>query len=118
MRKKYKIIFIENYCIVILKSYTGFFSEIPKIESELKLKNYSGEIYVDQLISNGFSENRFIKLIFSDDKIKRNSCEKILNIDDKIKKISQKYYLKNLEIIENSVLNRNQKFLYKKSKIL
>ncbi|WP_435309695.1 type II toxin-antitoxin system RnlB family antitoxin [Sebaldella termitidis] len=115
--KNYKILFLKSHCLILSKSYINPFNEIEKIEKELRNKNYQGLIYMDQLISNGLANNRFIQCEFSNGFILRNTCRVLENTSNEIKKTSQSYYLKNEQFIENSVLNNTQKFLYKHGKI-
>jgi hypothetical protein len=93
--------------------YTSLDEYICDIENDLKKKKFKGKIVFDLLSNNGLSD-RFFQADFDGDKILLKSIESIQTPDLPIRKVSSKYYLSNFEIIQQSYISKQSKFLIRK----
>ena len=102
--------------IVVLNDYFTISDNISELSSVLKKSKISGTIVIDNLLSNNSLDNRFFKLDFDGNKILLNTYKQISGIDEKIKKLTIKYYHENFDkIVKNSILSKPIKFSIKKN---
>lgn len=87
---------------------------IYELEEELKKEEIVGNILMDLIISNGVKHRRYALLYFDGNNINLDSFKIIDTIEMSIEKVSNIFYYKNIKLIENSVLTRPQKFLFRK----
>lgn len=87
---------------------------IYELEEELKKEEIVGNILMDLIISNGIKHRRYALLYFDGNNINLDSFQIINKIEMPIEKVSNIFYSKYFELIENSVLTKPQKFLFRK----
>lgn len=113
MNIKYKIISLSPSSIfVICTTWERPDVFIPILEKELSILMPFGEIYFDFLINNGVND-RFYKAIVSNGCIKNDSYLKVQPSAHFIT-ISNNFFINNIDIIDNSILTKFQKFKYKR----
>ena len=93
--------------------YTGLSDYIFEIENELKKKKFRGKVIFDLLTNNGLKD-RFFQAEFDGNKILLETIKSISTPDLRIKKVSSKYYLSNFNIIQQSYISKQSKFLIRK----
>nr|WP_294927776.1 type II toxin-antitoxin system RnlB family antitoxin [uncultured Flavobacterium sp.] len=93
--------------------YSRLDEYIYDVEKELKKKKYIGKIVFDLLVNNGIND-RFYSCLFDGQKILLGSLSSIKNLDNDIQKASSNFYLSNFDIINNSYISKQSKFLIKK----
>ncbi len=93
--------------------YSRLDEYIYDIEKELKIKKYKGKVVFDLLANNGIND-RFYFCMFDGKKIVLNTLSAIENLNIEIEKISSNFYLANFDIISNSYISKQSKFLIKK----
>lgn len=93
--------------------YTRLDEYLCDIERDLKKRNYKGKIIFDLLTNNGL-QDRFYQADFDGDRILLNTISHISTPNSVIKKVSSKYYLSNFNIIEQSYISKQSKFLIRK----
>lgn len=105
----------EGYPYIIFsKSYVSPIEVLESLEHELKEIRVKGKIIFDLLLSNGDSPDRYFEADFDGSQIDKKSFRQVNSISNKVKQISNKYYYDRLNLLENSVLSKAQKFLIKK----
>lgn len=85
-----------------------------QLEIELENLQAQGNILLDLIVSNGIKYNRFVSLYFDGRKLNLDSYKNITDVTSTIENISNKFYSSHLNVIEDSVLTKPQKFLFKK----
>lgn len=93
--------------------YSRLDEYIYDIEKELKIKKYKGKVIFDLLANNGIND-RFYFCMFDGKKIVLNTLSAIENLNSEIEKISSNFYLSHFDIISNSYISKQSKFLIKK----
>ncbi|MEO5991383.1 MAG: type II toxin-antitoxin system RnlB family antitoxin [Ferruginibacter sp.] len=93
--------------------YTRLDEYLCDIESDLKRKNFKGKIIFDLLTNNGLKD-RFYQADFDGNKILLESISNISSLDLGIKKVSSNYYLSNFNLIQQSYISNQSKFLIRK----
>ncbi len=93
--------------------YSRLDEYIYDIEKELKIKKYKGKVIFDLLANNGMND-RFYFCMFDGKKIVLNTLSAIENLNSEIEKISSNFYLAHFDIISNSYISKQSKFLIKK----
>lgn len=93
--------------------YSRLDEYIYDIEKELKIKKYKGKVIFDLLANNGIND-RFYFCMFDGKKIVLNTLSAIEDLNSEIEKISSNFYLSHFDIISNSYISKQSKFLIKK----
>lgn len=93
--------------------YTRLDEYLCDIESDLKKRKFKGKIIFDLLTNNGLND-RFYQADFDGNKILLGTISNISSLDLGIKKVSSKYYLSNFNIIQQSYISKQSKFLIRK----
>lgn len=83
------------------------------VEKDLKKRKYKGKIIFDLLTNNGLND-RFYKADFDGKKILLGTISNISILDLGIKKVSSAYYLSNFDLIQQSYISNQAKFLIRK----
>lgn len=105
----------ESYPFISLSlCYYRVDQYLEDIEDKLVASKYNGKVIFDLVMSNGLND-RFYEAYFNGRKFDGKSFSAVKNIDDTIESISKNFYLNNISFLENSVLTKPQKFLFKKS---
>jgi len=86
---------------------------LGEIESSLKAKKVKGKIAFDFLLMNGLAD-RFYSADFNGRTFNLTSFKPLEN-PDSISSTSNKYFAKNIDIINNSNLPRTKKFLFRRA---
>jgi hypothetical protein len=106
---------IKNYEFVILSvDYARIDEYLDDIANNLKGFSYKGKMLFDLVMSNGLSD-RFYEAYFDGQRFDNKSFIKLTEIPCSIIEISNNFYRDNLFLLDNSVLTKPQKFLFKKS---
>lgn len=101
----YRIEFVSNeFVMIFCTTNVNPISYLPSIETDLKNRNFEGQIIFDLLLANGYTSNRFIQAKVVDHKINRFSMQVINSVSDFILKKSQEFYIKNRNFVEDSSL--------------
>lgn len=113
--KNYEILSLqdENLILVLSTSYVSPLSKVFLIAKELSSQNFKGEVIFDLLLSNGFTNNRFLKMQFDGEQLITNSTEILTNVDENVRKEIYDYYFGHPEYIDRSRLPMSQKYLLK-----
>lgn len=98
--------------IIFSTSYEDPFDDIEYIEKELN--TFSGKVLFDLLLSNGLSSNRFVEAQFENGHFDTSSFKVLKDINDELKSEIAKFYMENQHVLDNSILNRVQKFMIKR----
>ena len=93
--------------------YSGLDEYICDIEKDLEKKQFRGKVIFDLLTNNGLRD-RFYQADFDGTKILLKTIKNISTLDLKIKKVSSKYYLSNFNLIQQSYISKQSKFLIRK----
>lgn len=99
--------------IVLSTSYVSPLSKVFLVSKDLESQGYKGEVLFDLLLSNGFSQNRFLKMIFDGDKINPKTSEIINEVPCILMNEIYEFYYSHPEYVENSILSDAQKYLIK-----
>lgn len=113
---KYILQKIENNefgFLALSLDYSRLDEYICDVEMELKNKRYIGKIIFDLLVINGIND-RFYSCSFDGSKILLNSLSCLKDVDSCLQKVSSSFYLSNFEIINDSYISKQSKFLIKK----
>lgn len=109
--KKYVLIKINEdkyvYFIISL-TYESILDYLEEIEKKLSIEKNRIGILIDQLLTTGNNKNRFISCEYQDGKIKLFTAKNV-DCSENIRKISSQVLKDNYELIENSILTKNQK---------
>lgn len=93
--------------------YSRLDEYIFDVEKELKRSKYKGKVVFDLLANNGIND-RFYYCLFDGKKILLNTLSAINELNSEVQKASSMFYLSNFEIISNSYISKQSKFLIKK----
>ena len=104
---------IEFGFLALSIDYSMLDEYIYDIEKELKRNKYIGKVVFDLLVNNGIND-RFYSCSFDGQKILLGSLSAIQNLDNDLQKVSSNFYLSNFDIINNSYISKQAKFLIKK----
>jgi len=115
--KKYEVLELcyDNYqCLVLSTSYETPLTQIDDINMELSqkyhLKNF--KVVFDLLLNMGNNSERFLEAIYDDEERKVTSFNFIEPAKNSLlRRKTSEYFRSNVEILENSVLNSQQKKL-------
>lgn len=102
----------KNECIVLSTSYVSPLDEIFELEEKLEEIKFKGNIIIDLLLCNGLT-NRFFKTFFDGEFIDFNSIKADEEVELEVKKISRNFYMKNLELVDDSILPEAHKYIVK-----
>lgn len=110
--KYHTISLSKGNILVVLRSWESMEYYLDEIESDLSSSNCIFNVYFDLLVKNGL-RNRFFKADFVNGKIDFKTFTKI-DVSKDIEEKSNEYFAWNIDILEESVLTKAQKFLYKR----
>lgn len=79
-----------------------------EIIKKLKDISFSGEVFVDMLLRNGNISTRFLSIYFDGQKFKTNKA-KVIKDKNILLTLEDNFYKKNPQLIENSILSREEK---------
>lgn len=102
---------IDNIFVIMANSYVSPLNSLDELNSYLEGLGVKGEIYIDLLMSNGFSDNRFFRINFNGKKLELDS---LVNVEKVSKEILNKIYAylqKKPEILQRSILQEEEKLL-------
>lgn len=85
------------------------------VADELKELSYKGKVIFDLVISNGLSGERFYEAYFNGCEFDSLSFHRRESVPSSILDISNKFYIRNIHVLDNSVLTKAQKFLFKRA---
>ena len=108
--KKYETFNLNNSVydfLVIAKTYENPINLLLSTET---IKFCHGTIIFDLTLIYGFKSNRYVAAQVSSGKLEISSIKPIDSIEESIKKISQKYFLTHLNLVENSILPKTTKY--------
>ena len=106
---------LSTYPFISLSvDYSRLDEYLNAIAEKLRESQYKGKIIFDLLISNGLSSDRFYEAYFDGYKFDLKSFVKKTDVPPSIIDISNNFYNNNLQFLENSVLTKPQKYMFKK----
>lgn len=110
----------EEFPYIILgTSYSHPISDIYQFVGELRDNNYRGDILLDALLSNGFSENRYAKIFFDGSKFIETDLSVVFKVSTEINNKVYTYFYENPDIVRNNAnLPNAQKYLLTKGKLI
>ena len=117
---KYILQKIENNefgFLALSVDYSRLDEYIFDIEKDLKKTKYKGKVVFDLLANNGIND-RFYFCMFDGKKIVLNTLSAISELNRDIEKISSNFYLSHFDIINNSFISKQSKFIIKKKRKL
>lgn len=97
--------------LIIATSYENPLSSIKKIGEEIKVRKAS--LLFDLTLINGTNKNRYIKCEYDADTNQLPLCSIVEGVNDNIKKVSQRYFSNNEEVVKKSVISDSLKYLLK-----
>lgn len=113
--KYYRIDKIDDSTVFVFStSYHSPTEQFEAIEKDLAKKGFQGKVLFDLLLTNGNSSQRFFETYFENSMLNKASFKNIFEQAEKLKTISNKFYTKHFDLIEQSeVLSNATKFLLK-----
>lgn len=107
---------LEQYNIMILSANSLRVDDyLFDVVKELKKIRFKGSVLFDLLLSNGPSlADRFFSAFFDGKKFDISTFKNIKEIEIEAEKTSNSFYSTHLDLIDNSILTKPQKFLLKK----
>lgn len=93
---------------VIGLNYLSILSYLKELEKEQLFCSRQGLLLVDQYLSTGDSDNRFVAVKFSNGKIDLQSARKV-KVNQNIKKLADLLLKPHKIEVENSILSEDQK---------
>ena len=112
----------DKYAYFIISlTYESILDYIEEIEKKLSIEKNKIVIIIDQLLTTGNNKNRFISCEYQNGKIKlfnRARNEGNFDCSENIRKISSQVLKNNYELIENSILTKNQKQCIKEGRAI
>lgn len=122
--KNYEIVRLSNgvneHIIVHSTSFVSPYKQLNEIEQDLA--NFTNEpvvVIFDMLLCFGASNARYVSAEFDGAKFVEGTFKSLeLKMDDVIREYSSAYYNRNRKMVENSILNTNQKRRLYAGKIL
>jgi hypothetical protein len=93
--------------------YTRLDEYLFELEKDLKKRGFKGKLIFDLLMNNGIND-RYYNAFFNGENFELSSLNFITNLNDKILKTSSEYYLANFNLIQESFMSKQSKFIIKK----
>jgi len=100
--------------MVFSASYQSPIDQLSDIEKDLAQKKYCGFVVFDLLLSSGNCDSRFQALYFDGKFLSLQSARVIENYKDRLKRISSKFYCKNFEKLDTTILPKPLRFKLRK----
>lgn len=107
----------EYTYFIISLTYESILDYIEDIEKKLSIEKNKILILIDQLLTTGNNKNRFISCEYQNGKIKLYTAKNV-DCSNDIRKISSQVLKDNYELIENSILTKNQKQCIKEGRAI
>lgn len=108
----------DKYAYFIISlTYESILDYIEEIEKKLSIEKNKIVIIIDQLLTTGNNKNRFITCEYQNGKIKLFTAKNV-DCSENIRKISSQVLKNNYELIENSILTKNQKQCIKEGRAI
>lgn len=107
----------EYEYFIISLTYESILDYIEDIEKNLSIEKNKIIILIDQLLTTGNNKNRFISCEYQNGKIKLFTARNV-NCSENIRKISSQALKDNYDLIENSILTKNQKQCIKEGRAI
>lgn len=102
---------LEYNIIVYSRGANTISDYIKEVAGQLILKNYTGLVLFDLLLSNGVNDRYYI-LDFNGNQFDYKTLRKLDIISNKIYNTSNNYYRNNISLLESSILTPKQKRAY------
>ncbi len=97
--------------LVIATSYENPLDSMKEIGEEIQVSK--AKLLFDLTLINGTDRNRYIKCEYEAKRVGLQVCSVVEAVDAAIKKISQRYFAENEELVSKSVLPNALKYLVK-----
>jgi len=97
---------INNEFFLISDSFKSSIKRDKELQKFLKSINFNGKLYIDTILTTGTAENRYLTAYFNN-KI-TNLTIADLATATKINSISQTFFSKNMNLLDNSHLTERQ----------
>lgn len=98
----------EKQVFLIASTFDASIKTDSKIAEKLKSISYRGNVMVDMLLKNGNISTRFLSIFFDGQKFKTNKA-KVIKDKNILLTLEDNFYKKNPQLIENSILSREEK---------
>jgi hypothetical protein len=108
MKTAFKIIKVDKYAVVLINNNCRITEVLNDVETTIKKKKYYGNVIFDLLLSNGLN-NRFFEIPFENERLSVNKIKKVAQPDNKLINKANKYYLENVNIINEAIISRIEK---------
>lgn len=110
----------NNENVIVGTSYFHPISEIFIHEAELEKAGFVGDVLVDGLLANGFSENRFTKVYFDGKHFDYvNSVDVVENVSVEVLNAVYTWFMEHEDVVDaNAILPNAQRYLLKKGKLI
>lgn len=112
----------NNENVVLGTSYLYPISEIFVHEAELEKAGFVGDVLVDGLLANGFSENRFAKVYFDGkhfDYVNSVDVVETKNVSVEVLNAVYTWFMEHEDVVDaNAILPNAQRYLLKKGKLI
>lgn len=98
--------------VLVGHSFVHPISYLQEVEIFLRINEFEGYILLDGLLSNGFSNNRFVKVFFDGKRFDMMNIDLVNHVSDELNNYLYSYYRDNKSLIENSnIIPNAQKYL-------
>jgi hypothetical protein len=108
MKTTFKIIKVDKYAVVLINNNSRITEVLNDVETTIKKKKYFGTVIFDLLLSNGLN-NRFFEIPFENERFSINKIKKVEQPNNKLISKANKYYLENVNFINDAIITRIEK---------
>ncbi|WP_442638166.1 type II toxin-antitoxin system RnlB family antitoxin [Rossellomorea marisflavi] len=112
--KKFDILSTENHrtpFVVVATSYINPLGSIVEVQNDSTLMGFKGDILFDNLLSSGFSSNRFISIGFKDGRFDYSSVKIVDDVGKDILGLTYEFFYNNPTYVDMSILPSPQKHI-------
>lgn len=111
--KRYHILDLQSDSrkVVVATSYVSPLSQVYAIAHELNSVGYKGEVIFDLVLSNGFSNNRFLKTDFDGDQLNIGKIEVLPKLKSDVLDELYTFFYEKPEYVKASSLPEPQKYV-------
>lgn len=94
----------KNEYLVLSTSYISPLDDIFSLQDELIKRKCKGKIYLDLLLCNGISDNRYLEVEFDGKSIDIRKIKICYDVKSEIKEVSREFYKLNKNLLSKSIL--------------
>lgn len=97
--------------VVVATSYINPLGSIVEVQNDSTLVGFEGDILFDNLLSSGFSSNRFISIGFKDGRFDYSSVKIVDDVEKDILGLIYDFFYNNPTCVDKSILPSPQKHI-------